>query len=532
MISDFLTLKTADHMTADICVIGAGAAGMAIAEYFMDKNVKVLVIESGNFKFNQNIQNYYEIENVGLKFDGGFGGRFRTMGGSTTKWGGQALPLTKLDFKPKNWIKNTGWPIQKEDLGAYYKKALKFLNVDDLDFDDQIFKKLRIGPLNLGSTFNYHVSKWSPNPDLRNVYKKRFKESQNLEILLNANLLQIERSEDKKTVSSIVAGEASKQIKITAQYYILSCGGIENARIMLHNAIAPESPVGKYLQDHPSIEIGRLTPTSGRTIQQYFNIHYWQKWEYSIRLSLTDEFQEKEKCTNASVSIMFTPRASSLIGKLNLLKKSVAKKKPFQILQNGFAALLKSYEIFLIAYNYIFYKFQYKPGAYFPIKISFEQEPSEDSWVKLSDKKDALGIPLSKVCWDITEATWITAIKVAQELTRELKKHNLGEVTLYPEIFQENPDWKKLFGDVNHHIGTTRMGVDPLKSVVDCDCQVWGLNNLYVAGSSVFPTSGHSNPTLTLIALSYRLAEHLDKKINEKAGNRHNPSHTVLRSHV
>jgi choline dehydrogenase-like flavoprotein len=533
MISDFLALKNNEDLTADICIIGAGAAGMAIAESFLDKNVKVLIIESGNFKFDQDIQNYYEIENVGLKYNGGFGGRFRTMGGSTTKWGGQALPLTELDFKPKSWINNSGWPIKKKDLDPYYKKALKFLNVDDIDFDDQIFKKLKIKPLDFDSVFSYHVSKWSPNPDLRNVYKKQFEDSRNLEILLNTNLLKIRLSDNRKDVNSIIAGDASAQIKITAKYYILSCGGIENARIMLHNAIATASPVGKYLQDHPSIEIGKLNPISSREMQRYFNIHYWQRWEYSIRLSLTDKFQENEKCTNASVSVMFTPHASSFIGRLNLLKKSIAEKKPFKILKNGVAALFKSYELLPIAYYYIFYKFQYKPGAYFPIKISFEQEPSEDSWVKLSDKKsDALGIPLSKINWDITEATWATTIKVAEKISEELKKHNLGEVELYPEISAENPHWKELFGDVNHHIGTTRMGTHPLKSVVDSDCKVWGLDNLYIAGSSVFPTSGHSNPTLTLIALSYRLAEYLNKKINEKAGDHHNPSDTVLRSNV
>lgn len=532
MISNLLALKSGD-LTADICVIGAGAAGMAIAESFLGKNVKVVVIESGNFKFNQDIQNYYEIENVGLKFNGGFGGRFRTMGGSTTQWGGQALPLTQLDFKQKPWLKNTGWPIKKEDLDPYYKKALKFLNVDDLDFDDQIFKKIGIKPLSFDNTFNYHVSKWSPNPNVRNIYKKQFEESQNVEILLNTNLLKIQCSERQNNVDFIIAGDVSKQIKITARYYVLGCGGIENARIILHNSIASQSPVGKYLQDHPSIEIGHLVTKSRRKIQQFFNIHYWRKWQYSIRLSACDEFQEREQCVNASVSIMFTPQPSSFIGRLNLLKKSVAEKKTIQTLKQTFAVIFKVYEILPVAYYYIVHKFQYKPGAYFPIKISFEQEPSEDSWVKLSEKKsDALGIPLSKINWDITEATWITTIKIAEELTKEFKKHNLGEVVLYPNIFRENPDWKKLFGDVNHHIGTTRMGDDPLKSVVDSDCKIWEIDNLYVTGSSVFPTSGHSNPTLTLIALSYRLAEHLHKKFNEKTGNNHNPSGAVLCSNV
>jgi hypothetical protein len=515
MITDFLKLKHNENLAADICVVGAGAAGMAIAEFFLSENKKVLVVESGNFKFNQDIQNYYKVENVGLKFNGAMGGRFRTMGGSTTRWGGQALPLTQLDFKQKDWIKNTGWPIRKEDLDTYYKKALKFLNVDDLDFDDQIFQKLKIKPLDFNSTFHYHVSKWSPNPDLRNVYKKQFEESQNLEILLNANLLNIKLNDEKNYIDLIVVCDMNKQINITAKFYILCCGGIENARIMLHNSIAPGCPVGKYLQDHPSIEIGKLITGSKQRVQKYFNIHYWKKWEYSIRLSFTDEFQEREKCSNASASIMFTPLPTSFIGQLNLLKRSISEKKPIQIIKSIFGVAVKSYEIVIIAYYYIFDRFQYKPDAAFPIKISFEQEPSENSWVKLSDKdRDALGIPLSKINWDITEATWTTTFKIAEELTKELKRHNLGEVELYPEITRGNPDWKKLFGDVNHHIGTTKMGDDPLKSVVDSDCKVWGLDNMYIASSSVFPTGGHSNPTLTLIALSYRLAEHLNKNLN------------------
>ena len=324
MITDFLKLKNNETLTADICVVGTGAAGMAIAEFFLNKNVKVLVIESGNFKFNQDIQDYYKVENVGLRFNGALGGRFRTMGGSTTKWGGQALPLTPLDFKQKDWLKNTGWPIRKEDLDQYYKKALKFLNVDDLDFNDQIFQNLKIKPLHFNGTFNYHVSKWSPNPDLRNVYKKQFEESENLEILLNANLLSINLSDDRDNVKSIALGNKNKEINITAKFYILCCGGIENARIMLHNSIATECPVGKYLQDHPSIEIGKLITDSKHKVQKYFNIHYWKQWEYSIRLSFTDEFQEREKCVNASASIMVTSLPHSFIGKLNLLKRAIS----------------------------------------------------------------------------------------------------------------------------------------------------------------------------------------------------------------
>ena len=518
MITDFLKLKNTENLSADICIVGAGAAGMAMAEYFLNKNRRVLVIESGNFKFDQDIQNYYKTENTGLKFDGAFDGRFRTMGGSTTRWGGQALPLTQLDFKKKNWINNTGWPIEKEDLDPYYKKALKFLNVDNLDFDDQIFKKLKIKPLNFNGTFNYHVSKWSPNPNLRNVYKKQFEESQNVEILLNANLLEIQLSDQRNNISNIIIGSKTTRLRLTAQCYVLCCGGIENARIMLHNSIAPKCPVGEYLQDHPSIEIGKLISNSKRTVQKHFNLHYWKKWKYSLRLSFTSEFQEREGCLNASASIMFNPSSTSLIGKFHHLKKSIIEKKPFQFFKDSFAIIFKSYEIVLTIYYYVFFKFQYKPGADLPIKISFEQEPFENSWVALSDKeRDALGIPLSKINWDITESTWSTTMKIAEELTKELKRHNLGDVELYTEIFRENPDWKKLFGDVNHHIGTTRMGDDPLKSVVDSDCKVWGLDNLHIAGSSVFPTSGHSNPTLTLIALSYRLAEHLNKNFDSCA---------------
>ena len=158
---------------------------------------------------------------------------------------------------------------------------------------------------------------------------------------------------------------------------------------------------------------------------------------------------------------------------------------------------------------YIFNHFYYKANAVTILTLMIEQEPTQESYISLSDKKDKFGISEALINWNITSKTWDTAIATANAVKNEIEHLNFGEVTLYNHLNHNNPEWSNYLSDVCHQMGGCKMSLQPQEGVVNVNLQVWGISNLYVCSCAVFPTSSHSNPTLTMLALASRLANHL-----------------------
>ena len=138
-----------------------------------------------------------------------------------------------------------------------------------------------------------------------------------------------------------------------------------------------------------------------------------------------------------------------------------------------------------------------------------EQQPDPESRITLSDSTDILGMPKARVHWKVNEAER-TAMRIAtQSMKCELARLGLAELQIDPWLEDDKADWRSHIADSYHHIGATRMASNQANGVVDGNCQVFGTRGLFVAGSSVFPTSGYANPTLTIVALSLRLANHI-----------------------
>ncbi len=510
----------------DICIIGTGVAGLAISNEFLNTKFRVLVLESGLNSFKQEIQDLYKSEVVGLNFDGIHNGRFRTMGGSTTKWGGQALPLTPIDFEVRSFVEKSGWPIHFKEVSAYYPKALKFLNVEQGDFREDDFEKLKIKDPGFNkSLIDFHLSKWSPNPNLKLIYKPLIEQSDNIRIIQDANLITLKRSENDEDIKEIEVSNYEKTVvkNISAKIFILCAGGIENARILLNNALAiykkdkkPDNViVGKYFQDHPGIQIGELIPLNEKELQKTFNTHFYKNKKNSIRFSLNQNYQKINNLLNVSGSVMFWPNENSFLGNLSKVKNSIQNKSVKDFVVNLFNTIFKINELFISIYYYLFKRRIVKPNSKYILNLSLEQEPDINSCITLSGEKDRFGLSKTKLHWDISYLTWKTTIEFSKIIKNEFERLGLGKVILSSEINYENKNWKQIFGDQNHHIGSTRMGESEISSVVNSNCRLWQTKNLYVAGSSIFTTSGHSNPSLTIIALAIRLSDYI-KNNNEK----------------
>lgn len=523
MILDLATLPEDRDFDCDVCVVGSGAAGLALANELIDTRLRVVLLEGGGAVQESDSQELYRSEVTGLPFVGVHEGRFRTLGGSTTRWGGQALPLMPIDFEPRDWVAHSGWPLRYGDLVPYYQRAHDFLGTDRLNFTTDLLELLHTRPPAFDeATLQYHFSKWSPTPDLRTVYTEPIGRARNLTLLLHANLTGIELEEGLGRVRLVEARTLGGRVaRVRPRALVIACGGIESARILLANREQMtcgigngRDLVGRFFQDHPAAPIGTLRTDRPDRVQRLFNLFHHRGRKYSVRLTASPELQRRERMLNASAGVMFDVGADDTYELLRRAYHLVRRREVGRELMVTLArCAAHAPALARPVFAYYARSRTYTPNATFRVVINMEQEPDPGSRVTLSADRDALGVPRSEIRWSLTEASRRTAVTFSAVMREQLRTANVGELELEDWLCAEDADWRTRLSDQNHHIGTTRMHESPAHGVVDPQLRVHGVANLYVASSSVFPTGGHSNPTLTLLALCMRLADRLHAEL-------------------
>ena len=518
MIVDLNQTDAPAALRVDLCLVGAGAAGLAIASEMANSSVTVAIAESGGLDFEPPTQALYDVDISGLPHPGSMQGRFRVCGGSTTMWGGQALPLMPLDFESREWVPYSGWPISFDELHPFYQRACRFLLVDGMNFDTDLFSLLNTRPPAFdASQLWYHFSKWSPQPSLRERYLPTLRQSHNCTLLLHANVTQIVLDPGSQQVTHVeLQALGGRATTLRAKAFVLGVGGIETARLLLanrkqrFNGIGNEHDlVGRFFQDHPSALIGSLKAPSPARAQQLLNVFHKHGLKYSARCTATPQWQRQHQTLNISMGTTFVQDDPTL----QHVKEIYAALRQRRLGPNFAAKLLRAAmhpaAALSPAYHFLMRGRSFAPGARMLVGLTSEQQPNPESRILLSDKLDALGVPRANVRWKLTDLTLHTMRKFAATLQDQFTRAGIGEIELEPWLLEDSSEWTSHINDQYHHIGTTRMNDSPRAGVVDRNCQVHGLPNLFIASSSVFPTSGHSNPTLTIIALCMRLADRL-----------------------
>ena len=510
----------------DLCIVGSGAAGLALASDLENSGLSVIVCEAGGLDHEPATQALYDADVTGLPFAGVHEGRFRVHGGSTTRWGGQALPLMPLDFERRDWVPHSGWPIDFASLAPFYRRATDFLGVDSMDFEDELYRHLRRERAAFDpDAVRHHFSKWSPTPDLRRRHTPRLRESAGVTLLLHANLTDLALrpgldSVESATFRSLGGGK----VVVRARAFALCVGGIETARVLLSNrrqipaGIGNKTGlVGRFFQDHPAARVGSLRPRDERRFQRMFNVSAKGGRRYSTRVTLGPAAQRSLRSLNASALLNFDVAADSGMSRLKNAYANLRRhRRPGAALGDLWAAARRPGESLYPLWRFAAFGEVYAPAAAYGLTVMCEQEPSPDSRVGLSPNADALGVPKASVRWQLTDLVGHTLRSFATLLAGEFRRTDLAEVDLADWVGDESADWRAEVVDQNHHIGTARMADSPREGVVDADLRVHGIDNLYVASSAVFPTGGHSNPTLTILALTFRLADELRGRLGER----------------
>jgi len=302
MIKDFAEFNDGADVVADICVVGGGAAGITLAREFIGTRFSVLMLEGGGLKAEVETQKLYDSEVVGLPHTGVHEGRARVFGGTTTLWGGQALRLDAFDLQKRSWVPYSGWPISREDLEPFYDRAERVLQLGPrISYRDLCAAFGLQAPGFDPARLYMECSQWSPKPNFGTTYRQELKNALNISVLLHANVTSIVTNDSAAAVEKIEFRTLSgKQGTAKARVYVICCGGIETARLLLaSDRVEPQGLgnkhdlVGRFFQEHIHIRFGDLLTNNRKYLQNYFESFYRNRLKYFPVIALSRECRPK-----------------------------------------------------------------------------------------------------------------------------------------------------------------------------------------------------------------------------------------------
>jgi choline dehydrogenase-like flavoprotein len=506
---------------ADLCILGAGAAGITLAKELIGSALEVALIESGGFELDADTQALYRGELVGHPNHPLDASRLRYFGGTTNHWGGTCRPLDAIDFEQRAWVPHSGWPFDREHLDPFYARAQTLCELGPYAYEAAHWQSEEFPTLPLaGERLTTAVFQQSPPTRFGQVYRDEIVRASNVTVYTHANLLGYDTNEGASEVVRARLGTLSgRRHAVAATTYILAAGGIENARLLLLSGTEQQPGlgnahdlVGRYFMDHlgmqsavimlsdPELRLGlyRARRQAPDTMIEGTGIKAF--------LTPTPELQRREQILNCAARPRetkwqeATPGARALNGVLGDLRRG---HWPDDLTVHIGAIMQDIDELARVAYA----RLRGETPPAFRINYWMEQTPNPDSRVTLAEERDAFNLRRVRLDWRFTEQELRTTLRMQQLLAEELGRAGIGRLRLDEAL--ADGAWPAEASGSFHHMGTTRMHEDPKQGVVDAHCRVHGVANLYVAGSSVFPTSGHANPTLTIVALAVRLADHL-----------------------
>ena len=459
----------------DVCIAGAGPAGITLALKLGQAGFNVGLFEAGGMEFDQKSQDLYKIESVGRDLYAETT-RLRYFGGTSNHWSGRCRPFVRGDFERKMIGDLLGWPISFDEMDRYLPQAMRIL-----DLPKEVFTTKNDALQ--GGSFDADESALSPPTRFAEKYAETLRQSSNIHLVLNCNLVDIRHDQASGGVVGMeVAGYDNKRQTVKAKYYVVAMGAMENSRLLSNSESLMalddfRKMVGVGFMEHLNVELGEFI-LKGETEQT--------RWEFFTSQKMVDE--------------KGIGRGNVALGILQEIKSygRTAKVKTF----------LKGLVCDLGMQDKIQFITHFNCPGQGVIGTLLEQFPRRmGNRVELSSETDYFGLKKVKLDWQLGEQDVKTIRVVATEMAKAFADSGLGFVKLRDYILSDD-----VFMPVSphaHHMGGTRMAADSTGGLVDADCKVFGVDNLFVAGSSVFATGGGGNPTMPLIQLALRLADHL-----------------------
>lgn len=513
---DARTLDDGTTIEGDLCIVGAGAAGISMALEWIGTSHKVILLEGGGFEVNPTMQNRYKGKVVGQPYFPLEAARLHAFGGTTGHWGGLCSPFDPIDFEARDYVPHSGWPIRREDLDPYYARANQLVEIGPHEWDAAYWANMDRQRVSLPLREEVVYTKmWQFSPPTRfgTTYRDDITEARNIHLYTYASATEVTANAPVNRITGLrVKTPNGKEHRVRARRYVLACGALQNARLLLaSNQQATKGLgndndlVGRYFMEHIEMPGGQLILTTPQPISLYMLMFMTTKARGELALTATT--QREKRILNGTASLTPGVYEGQLQGTFDRLPAELWRDQVWNVSNEE----LKQWVDTTWAPD----PDQPAPSEQraFELFTRQEQAPNPNSRVTLTEEKDALGMPRIALDWQLTDLDRRSMRTYYEVLGQEMGRSGIGRVQILEWLREEGGPWPDFVSGGWHHMGTTRMHDDPKQGVVDANCQVHGLSNLYIAGSGVYPTSGSANPTLTLIALTLRLSDYLQAEM-------------------
>lgn len=516
MHTDARTLENGSLLEGDVCIVGAGAAGLSMALEWVGASSRVLLLEGGGFDFDPRMQARYRGANVGLPYYPLHAAALHQFGGTTGHWAGFCSPYDANDFEPRAWVPHSGWPIRRADLDPFYARAQRVLELGPYEYDAAQWQRrdAALVPLPLDPRAVWtKMWQFSPPTRMGTRYRADIVGARNVHLVTHATVCEVEANEAVSAVAGLrVRTPDGREHRVRARHYVLACSTIQNARLLLasnRRAAAglgnAHDLVGRYFMEHLEMPSGQLALTGPRPASAAIYALDFGRTKARGELALSPAMQRAHRVLNATVSL--APSTPGQVAQSTFQWMTPERLERWRVWERDGRVGPPPFDL------------PPAPGAGAPAPRLFqlatrqEQAPNPASRITLGRERDAFGVPRARLEWRLTELDRHSFRAFYEVLGRELGRSGVGRVQMLEWVASGDGDWPASLSGGWHHMGTTRMHADPRQGVVDANCRVHGLGNLFVAGGSVYPTAGSANPTLTLVALSLRLADHLKRTL-------------------
>ena len=577
MMIDARQIPNGEIITTEVCVIGAGPAGIILARELAEQDFRVCLLETGGCETDEEIQSLAASaeQTIGDFYPNLQSLRQRQFGGTATAWGIQYgedrtgaryIPLDPIDFEKRDWLPHSGWAISRSDLDSYYERAHAACQSGPYDYNVSTWERENTRPIPFqGDRVTTQMFQFGPSDIFNDEYRQQLAQSRNIQTVIYGTAVELETDELAQTVTQVrVATLAGNQFHISARLVVLATGGIENVRLLLMSDSHQQGglgnqydTVGRYFMDHPLIRSGLLIPQNSSVFKTLglYDAHWVDGAMVIGKPVLTEQCKQEQQLLGISTAVF--PRPAKF--RMNLLRMLFPQGKAYhseaveatKVLLDALKKrklpdnALKEITTCLTGLDDIIQyqwrkknatawgnptlnsaaKYGFDIGGWaneenlekafncFEVLHVTEQAPDPNNRITLGQTRDRLGCRKPQLYWRWNDIDIRSVQRSQQILAEEFAKAGIGTMK-----FEQDKDLPHLLlASIHHHMGGTRMNEDPRQGVVDANCKVHGVSNLFIASSSVFPTGGYANPTLTIAALAIRLADRI--KIEMQATN-------------
>jgi choline dehydrogenase-like flavoprotein len=559
LLSDTRDIAPGAVLRCEVCIVGAGAAGITSALELGAAKVDTLLLESGGLRQSKGSQSALREGSdspESLPNAGEIGSlhppletiRQRRLGGTTGAWGGRCVPLDAIDFEQRDYLTGSGWPITRSDLDPYYRRAQSYCEVGAFEYSSH--QALPNGPCFLlqegmrAAFTDTKLLRYSRPTDFGSRYRRDLDRSRHLRVLYHANVLRLELDENGNEVSqAVVATAPGREFLVKARIFVLAGGGLETTRLLLASRRHSRKPmgtgdaqIGHNYMTHLDGFVGSLR-FSGSDPRPAYSYQLSHDGIYCRRLICPDEETLKSEGLPNFSAVLYMPdpedatHEDALLSAYALAKRSLYRAKlGFKSRRHG---MRRTHPLAIWPHvgniardpgRLLGFGMQWSRNRWFASRklpsflirpesgeyrflFSAEQSPSHSNTVGLSPEPDTFGVPRLTVRWHVARRDHESIVRALSLIASEIRRLRIGTASTpsSPDELAEAIGGGFLGG--THAMGTLRMSRSPRSGVVDQNCECHGIHNLLIASSAVFPTGGFAAPTLTIVALAIRVAD-------------------------